>query len=178
VSFVHADAAALPLSGAADAIFSTATFHWVLDHPRLFRSLFHAMRPGGRLVAQCGGGPNLHHVHEQCASIMQEPGFAPYFATWTSPWEFADAVTTRARLENAGFTDIVTSVEPAPVVFDDAASFREFVESVICHPHLARLPEQTLRDAFLDRLTAIAADDSQPFHLDYWRLNLDARRPD
>ena len=56
VTFVQADAAALPIAGRADAIFSTATFHWVLDHDRLFRSLFAALTPGGRLVAQCGGG--------------------------------------------------------------------------------------------------------------------------
>ena len=36
VTFVQADASALPFPGAADAIFSTATFHWVLDHDRLF----------------------------------------------------------------------------------------------------------------------------------------------
>src|SRR5687767_7283559 len=39
VQFVQADAAALPIAGTADAIFSTATFHWVLDHPLLFKSL-------------------------------------------------------------------------------------------------------------------------------------------
>jgi trans-aconitate 2-methyltransferase len=50
-----ADAVALPLEAHADAVFSTATFHWVLDHPRLFRSLHDALKPGGRLVAQCGG---------------------------------------------------------------------------------------------------------------------------
>ena len=33
-----ADAAALPIREEADAVFGTATFHWVLDHPRLFRS--------------------------------------------------------------------------------------------------------------------------------------------
>src|SRR6478735_2376505 len=32
VRFVVADAAALPLNEVADAIFSTATFHWALDH--------------------------------------------------------------------------------------------------------------------------------------------------
>ena len=63
IAFVQADAAALPIAGRADAIFSTATFHWVLDHDRLFRSLFAALTPGGRLVAQCGGGPNLERQH-------------------------------------------------------------------------------------------------------------------
>ena len=42
-----------------DAIFSTATFHWVLDHDALFRNLHESLRPGGMLVAQWGGGANL-----------------------------------------------------------------------------------------------------------------------
>src|SRR5688500_17779028 len=32
VGYVLADAASLPFNRVADAIFSTATFHWVLDH--------------------------------------------------------------------------------------------------------------------------------------------------
>ena len=39
----------------ADAILSTATFHWIGDHALLFKRLRAALRPGGRLVAQCGG---------------------------------------------------------------------------------------------------------------------------
>ncbi len=34
ITFVRADAAALPFQAAADAIFSTATFHWIHDHDR------------------------------------------------------------------------------------------------------------------------------------------------
>src|SRR5215213_6870873 len=51
VSFVRADLAEpLPVEP-VDAILSTATFHWVLDHDRLFRNLADVLRPGGRLVA-------------------------------------------------------------------------------------------------------------------------------
>ena len=42
-----------------DAILSTATFHWIADHERLFARLHAALRPGGRLVAQCGGEGNI-----------------------------------------------------------------------------------------------------------------------
>lgn len=177
VSFARADASALPFAGVADAIFSTATFHWVLDHQRLFASLFGALKPGGRLVAQCGGGPNLHRVHERCGRLMHEPAFAPHFSRWIDPWEFADAPTTARRLEQAGFTEIETSVHASPVRQPDAASYREFVEHVICRPHLSHLPGASLQARFMERLTAEAAGDSPPFELDYWRLNLDARRP-
>ncbi len=100
-----------------------------------------------------------------------------HFAGWTHPWEFADAATTAWRLERAGFTGIETSVHASPVQQPDASAYREFVEHVICHPHLAYLPDGSLRARFMDRLTEAAALDSPPFELDYWRLDLDARRP-
>lgn len=176
VSFVQADAAALPFHAAAHAIFSTATFHWVLDHERLFASLLTALVAGGRLVAQCGGGPNLHRVHERCLVLMGEPPFAPYFSRWTSPWQFADAPTTEQRLRAAGFVEVRTWLEPAPVVLPDAAGFREFIEHVICRPHLSYLPGPEIQARFLDRLTEAAVRDNPPFELDYWRLNIDAQR--
>jgi trans-aconitate 2-methyltransferase len=50
----------LPIEPASvDAVLSTATFHWVPDHAALFRNLAAVVRPGGRLVAQCGGAGNI-----------------------------------------------------------------------------------------------------------------------
>jgi trans-aconitate 2-methyltransferase len=177
VGFVHADAGALPFSNVADAIFSTATFHWLLDHERLFTSLFAALAPGGRLVAQCGGGPNLHRIHERCDDLMRQTAFAPHFGGWSKPWEFADADTTARRLQAAGFTEVRTSVEPSPVVQPDATTYREFITHVILRPHLAHLTESVLRDRFLDSITTLAAADTPAFELDYWRLNIEARKP-
>ena len=48
-----------------DAVFSNAAFHWVADHDALFAALAAAMRPGGRISAQCGGAGNVAAVHEQ-----------------------------------------------------------------------------------------------------------------
>ena len=177
VVFACADGSRLPFSGVADGIFSTATFHWILDHDRLFVGLLKALKPGGRLVAQCGGGPNLQRLHDRCARLMRDPVFAPHFAAWTDPWEFADAGTTTRRLENAGFVDVRTAVYPSPVLQPDASAYSEFVEHVICRPHLQHLEDPALRTRFLARLTDDAARDFPPFELDYWRLDLDARRP-
>jgi trans-aconitate 2-methyltransferase len=139
--------------------------------------VFDALKPGGRLVAQCGGGPNIQRVHDRCAALGEEPEFVSHFRAWPGPWHFADAETTACRLEAVGFVDVRTNVEAAPVVQPDAASYREFMTNVICGRHLARLPEQSLRDRFMDALTAQASGDAPPFELDYWRLNLDARKP-
>ena len=177
VAFVRADAAALPVNGVADAIFSTATFHWVLDHDALFRSLHRALKPGGRLVAQCGGGPNIQRMHDRAAALMRTPEFATFFEHWRDPWEFANAQVTRRRLEAAGFTSVVTSVEPAPVIHADCEAFGTYLTNIICRHHLAYLPDRATQQRFIDALTRMAADDPIPFELDYWRLNIDAIRP-
>jgi trans-aconitate 2-methyltransferase len=177
VRFVQCDATALPFRGAADAVFSTATFHWILDHDRLFASLYTALAAGGRLVAQCGGARNLDRTHALCTAVMDEPDFAPWFAGWSPPWEFADAETTARRLTRAGFADVRTWVEPSFVTQPEGRAYREFVEHVICRPHLARLPEPALRQRFMEKLTDAAGRETPPFVLDYWRLNIDARRP-
>src|SRR3954453_1270243 len=57
------DLTALTLPEPVDAVFSTATFHWITDHDALFARLHGVLRPGGRLVAQCGGAGNIASVH-------------------------------------------------------------------------------------------------------------------
>ena len=60
----QADLLELALDEPVDAILSTATFHWIGDHDRLFANLHAALRPGGRLVAQCGGHGNVAEVKQ------------------------------------------------------------------------------------------------------------------
>jgi trans-aconitate 2-methyltransferase len=173
---VRADAAALPFSRALNLIFSTATFHWVHDHDRLFASVYWALKPGGRLVAQCGGGPNLQRLLERADALMHRPDFAPYFAGWRAPWNFADADTTHRRLETAGFVRVVTALYPSPVSFDSAETYRAFVKTVCVRHHVARLPPELQAD-FTAQLSAEAVRDDPPLTLDYWRLDMTASVP-
>ncbi len=176
-SFVRVELPHLPFDGWADLVFSAATFHWVRDHDALFAGIWRALRPGGRLFAQCGGGPNLAHALGLAAQVMRAPRFASHFDGWAGAWQFSGADESAARLEAAGFVDVHTSLEQSPASFADEASYREFVTTVIYHPHLARLPEGAQRVEFIDEIAALAAESTPPFTLDYWRLNLDARRP-
>ena len=109
--------------------------------------------------------------------LMREPHFAPHFTSWQDPWEFADADDDDRRLEEAGFEDVRTSLVPAPIVQPDASAFQTFITTVICRPHLAHLADPEFETPSSQRLTEQAAADDPPFELDYWRLNIEARRP-
>jgi trans-aconitate 2-methyltransferase len=179
VRFAQADVGDLSLDVTGepvDLVFSTATFHWIPDHPKLYRGLFSILKPGGLLSAQCGGGSNLERLFDRALVLMRSPELAPYFEGWGGPWEFADDVTTANRLQDAGFIDITTWLYEAPTAFDDANAYRSFLTNVIFGEHLARLPEAE-RAPFIERLVDGAALEDPPFVLDYWRLNMRASRP-
>ena len=84
------DLVELPAEEQVDAVFSTATFHWILDHDLLFAKLFSVLRPGGRLVAQCGGRGNISELRSVGDSLASDPTFAPYFENWSPPWNTRD----------------------------------------------------------------------------------------
>jgi len=174
--FAVADLQHLPLKQAVDGIFSTAAFHWIRDHELLFSSLCGALRPGGWLEAQCGGGPNLAGLLRRAEALMSSPRLKPFFAHWRSPWEYASPETTASRLRQAGFTDISTGLESAPVTLNGAEQYREYLANVIFHRHLERITDPEGQRWFLDELTRQSGDDDPPFVLDYWRLNLSARK--
>jgi trans-aconitate 2-methyltransferase len=164
VEFVVADLMApLPLSEASvDAILSTATFHWVKDHDRLFRHLARVLRPGGRFVAQCGGGANIAAVRAAVAEVGGE---------WPNPWNFATPEDTRRRLEAAGFEAIETWLNDEPTPVAPGAPMREFLRTIVLSAHVVGL-EPGARDAFLDAVAARLPSSS----IDYVRLNIVATR--
>lgn len=177
VAFVCCDLLDLSFEQTFDGIFSTASFHWVLDHDRLFRNLCRALRPGGWLIAQCGGGKNLDRLLSRVRVLMAVPPYVQYFVNYPWPWEYSDAETAAARLRAAGFDQVETSLEEAPTKFSNTQDFQQFVESVILRNHLECIPDASLRRQFLAELTRQAAMDEPPFLLDYWRLNLKGQRP-
>jgi trans-aconitate 2-methyltransferase len=161
----------LELDGPVDAVFSSATFHWIADHDRLFARLFAALRPGGRLLAQCGGAGNVATVVAALDAVTAEPPFAEYFAGWSGPWNFAGPTETVARLERAGFADAQAGLHDEPVQPDDP---REYFETIMLGAHLDRLPTGQ-RGPFVDR---VLAELGTPVTVNYVRLTMSARRPE
>jgi trans-aconitate 2-methyltransferase len=176
VEFACCDLLELPFEREFDGIFSTASFHWVRDHERLFRNLYRALRPGGWLCAQCGGVRNLERLLARVDQLMASPEYSKYFVGYQFPWEYSDSQTAAVRLRQAGFEQIETSMEEAPTRFETAPEFQQFVESVILRNHMQRLTDRAARESFLSELTSQASQDEPPFLLDYWRLNLQGRK--
>jgi len=166
--YLVGDLAELMVDDPVDLIFSTATFHWIPDHDRLFERLRAALRPGGRLVAQCGGEGNIREHAEATAAVAALPQLKPYFEDAAELWNYAGPEQTEARLRGASFAEARCWLEPKPVVPEDPL---RFTMTATLGAHLARLPEE-LRQPFAE---AVIERSRKPTTLDYIRLNIEAR---
>ncbi len=158
-----------------DLILSTATFHWIKDHESLFGRLAQALKPGGRLVAQCGGAGNISRVTRATEEVMGEERFRNRFEGWEDTKEYADPETTRARLEAAGFGEIQTWLHEEPTKFGSVSELARYLKTVVLRLHLERLPEadqQPFAEAVAARVVAV----EDPPVMDYVRLNILAVR--
>jgi trans-aconitate 2-methyltransferase len=155
------------LGETVDAILSTATFHWVADHAALFRSLHGALRPGGRLVAQCGGEGNITGLRGRAGVVMEREPYAERFRDFQPPWNYANPADTQSRLLAAGFATAECWLQPAPT---EPEHPREFLSTIVLGPHVQHLPEP-LRGPFMDE---VMAELGEPVVVDYVRLNIDA----
>ncbi|HEX5526611.1 MAG TPA: methyltransferase domain-containing protein [Solirubrobacterales bacterium] len=165
--YLVADLAELELEEPVDLVFSTATFHWLPDHDALFGRLRAALKPGGRLVAQCGGKGNVATHTQAIAAVAADPDYAQHLTEAKGLWNFAGPEETEARLREAGFTEVRCWLQPKPV---QPAQPLEFTTTVTLGPLLDQLPEEKRRP-FAE---AVLKASEQPLVLDYVRLNIEA----
>ncbi len=163
-----ADLTRLDLAGRqVDAVLSTATFHWIADHRLLFERLHALTRPGGRLVAQCGGVGNCIELDLALEAVTAREPFAGYLGGWEGPWNFVAPEPTTELLGEVGYSEISTWLVRRPAPYED---LEEWLRVNALSAHIERLPEQ-LREPFLGAVTEQLGPDPE---ISYVRLNIDA----
>lgn len=167
VSLVEGDLSALSPDdlGArcpVDAVLSTATFHWVRDHDRLFHNLAAVMAPGAPLEAQCGAAGNI----DRLLAAVRRVG-----AERAGTWNYATVDDTVARLEAAGFCDVAVWTHPEPTPLAPGGELETYLETVCLRAHVAEMGADERRRF----LSAVAGAMDEPV-IDYVRLDISARR--
>jgi len=165
--YLVSDLVELELPEPVDMVFSTAALHWIPDHDALFRQLRGVLKPGGRLVAQCGGKGNVATHTQAIAAVAADPNYAQHLTQAKGLWNFSSPEETEPRLAGAGFTDVRCWLQPKPV---QPSRPLEFISTVTLGPVLDQLPEEK-RQPFAE---AVLAQEAQPLVLDYIRLNIEA----
>jgi trans-aconitate 2-methyltransferase len=146
-----------------NAVMSVATFHWVPDHPSLFRRVAGALPPHGRFEAEFGGQGNI-------AGFLQavERAGGPRD---DSPWEFASREETTEALLAAGFQDVHVRVVEDRAVLERGPQLEAFIATVL----LAATVREMEPDEGRELVRRTAAELPEPV-IDYVRMQVSARR--
>jgi trans-aconitate 2-methyltransferase len=126
-----------------------------------------ALKPGGRLVAQCGGYGNVAEHTRAIAAVASDPEYGQHLSGAKALWNFATPEETEARLAAAGFDQVRCWLQPKPV---QPSRPLEFISTVTLGPVLDQLPEER-RKPFAE---AVLAQEGDPLVLNYVRLNIEA----
>jgi SAM-dependent methyltransferase len=151
-----------------DAAFSNATLHWVLAKDDAARSIWFALKPGGRFAGEMGGEGNLARLREALDEELVIRGHAPPLdsANWyASPDEFA------AVYERAGFTGIDARLieRPTPIAHGIAAWVSTFRKGWLDRAGVPEAERAEIGEAVASRFSDNVAD--------YVRLRFIMRKP-
>ncbi|KAI8145926.1 S-adenosyl-L-methionine-dependent methyltransferase [Fennellomyces sp. T-0311] len=92
-----------------DAVFSSATLHWLKEPVKAIRGIHQVLKPAGRFVAEFGGYMNCGEVHTALITALNKRGFN---GKALSPWYFPSPQEYAKLLESNGFK--VESIELVP----------------------------------------------------------------
>ena len=152
-----------------DAAFSNATLHWVLAKDEAARSIWFALKPGGRFAGEMGGEGNLARLREALDEELVIRGHAPPRASanwYASPEDFA------AVYERAGFDSIDARLieRPTPIAHGIAAWVRTFRKGWLDRAGVPEAERAEIGEAVAARFPDNVAD--------YVRLRFIMRKPD
>jgi trans-aconitate 2-methyltransferase len=154
------DRDALLQLGQFDAVLSTGTLHWVIDHRQLFTSLYQMMSGGGVLATQSGGDGSIEAVRE----ILDDLGIE-----WRGMNNYAHADETRTFLIDAGFEDVDCWMTEEHVVHDDREGLSAFLLDAVIAPYVNSFSHETQREITVEIAGRLPAPE-----LRFVRLNIRA----
>lgn len=99
LKFEVADGRNLQFTEQFDGVFSNAVLHWITEPEKAIAGVWHALKPGGRFVAEFGGKGNVKLIISALNNAIQSAG---YPAINLNPWYFPSIGEYGTLLEKQG----------------------------------------------------------------------------
>ena len=167
------NAEALDYDAEFDAIFSNAALHWMLNPTAVLKGCFHALKPGGRMVAEMGGAGNVQHIHSALNEQRLQLG-----KSVVMPWFFPNEDEYISLATQAGFSvkQITLFERPTPL----PTGLRQWLDT-FAHHFVSDLTEQQhaqVLDKACDNLKGILSTNDGQWFADYVRLRFVLIKPE
>jgi trans-aconitate 2-methyltransferase len=138
--FEQKDALCLDFDQGFDLVTSFSCLHWIKDHPAVLRGARRSLRPGGKLLIQCGGMGNAEELMVQAEDLIHKSKWSRYFQDFEFPYYFYDSERYHTWLEQAGLEEIRSELIPKEMVQQGKAGLEGWLRTT-WHPFIERIPE-------------------------------------
>jgi trans-aconitate methyltransferase len=175
--FELGDGASFSFDEPFDAVFSNAAIHWMSPPSGVARSIFNALKVGGRFVAEFGAKGNLARTHRAITSTIRNAGYPVDDAAWVRYYATLGEYATLLEAQGFVVTYGLRFERPTPLE-GGADGLRNWMR-VFADGFFARVPV-TQQEAIIreieDRLRPHLFS-AGTWRADYCRLRVAAERP-
>jgi trans-aconitate methyltransferase len=174
LEFVEADAANFAFDRPFDAVFSNAALHWMLEPEKPIASVWRALKPGGRFVAEMGGKGNVAML----TRAVYETAAALALTVPAARWYFPSVAEYATLLEQQGFRVVYMIHFDRPTLLEGEDAIPNYLRMYL--PQVV----DSVPAADRERYFAAVEDRLRPTHsregtwtMDYVRLRFIAIKP-
>jgi len=146
------DGQAIALEERFDIAFSSATLHWVPDHPAVLAGVSRCLVQGGRLLFQMGGRGNAAEVVGVLESMIAGEPWSRFFAGFSFPYSFCGPEQYASWLPAAGLTPRRLALVAKDMRQDGTEGLAGWIRTTWL-PHTECVPK-AMRDAFVAEVEA------------------------
>lgn len=160
-----------------DLIFSNATLHWILDHKKLLKNTFQALKSGGTIRFNFASDRNCSYFITVIRQAMDEPSYAQYFKNFSWPWYMPSIDTYKELAVETEFSEIQIWGENADKYFEDSAVMIKWIDQPSIVPFLKCIPEsekQNFRNYVVEHMIRETKQEDGTCFETFRRINIKA----
>ena len=175
VTFEQKNINEIDYSDTFDFIFSNATLHWILEHKKLLKNTFQALKSGGAIRFSFAGDGNCAHFFTVIQQAMDEPGFAQYFRNFSWPWYMPSIDAYRELAGEAKFSEIEIWGQNVDRYFENSAAMIKWIDQPSIVPFLKCIPEsekQNFRNYVVERMVEETKQEDGTCFETFRRINV------
>ena len=179
IRFEVADARSLPFECEFDAVFSNAVLHWVRPPEAVVESVWRALKPGGRFVAEFGGENNIRTIMTavgEALSALEQDGTKVY-----RPNKYFPSLDEYVSLlESRDFRVARSSHFERPTPLDGGEQGMRKWLRMFGWDYLSPLSPSQRDDvvAHVEKATRSTLYTDGTWTADYWRIRIEAFKPE
>jgi len=178
LTFQLGDASHIDFKEEFDLAVSFACLHWIKDQLSVLQGVKQSLKPGGRILFQCGGRGNAYEVLNIATDLIKGDKWSKYFQGFTFPYYFYGPEEYAPWISQAGLRALRVELLSKDMVHTKAG-LEGWIRTTWL-PYLERLPED-MRQVFVGEVADIyiernPLDEGGMVHVQMMRLEVEAEK--